>query len=81
MIDRNSVRFRFRPKFRPEPKIRFRFRQGLRFRFRPKLRFKSEPKFEDSKNVTSQNNLYFTNAVAIVIPADGPSFGIAAAGK
>ncbi len=57
VIDRNSVRFR--PKLRPEPKILFRFRQGLRFRFRPKLRFKSEPKFEDFKNVTLQNNLYF----------------------
>jgi len=45
VIDRNSVRFRFRPKFRPEPKFRFRFRQDLELRFRPKFRFKSEPKF------------------------------------
>ena len=48
MIDRNSVRFR--PKFRPEPKFRFRFRQALCFRFRPKFRFKSRPKLGSKVN-------------------------------
>ena len=46
MIDRNSVRFRFRPKLTPEPTFRFRFLQYLRFRF------KYEPKIaEKNTNV------------------------------
>jgi len=50
VIDRNSVRFRFRfrPKFGPEVKFRFRFRQDFEFRFRPEFRFKCEPKVEPS---------------------------------
>ena len=33
VIDQNSVRFLFRPKFRPEPKFRFRFSQTWDFGF------------------------------------------------
>jgi hypothetical protein len=44
VIDQNSVRFRFRPKFWPKPKFRFRFLQDLDYLFQPKYRFKNEPK-------------------------------------